>query len=183
MGEFQFAEDRNPSPASRPSTPKNAPFSSSRPTTPLNETTSHQEIFNTPSHPLHPSHPITTPQQFYDWFAIVEKTISHSQESHFRNHLETVEEHLARCEGMRDRVTQILDSVQAMICDWKNVEEGAESLQAACERLLEERVSAASARNSISFSSDKRRTASSKLKMKYLCAWNTMRNLNTRLEC
>lgn len=181
----QFAEERISSPTSRSSTPKNAPYHlSSRPATPLNDTTPpRQETFNTSLHPLHPAHPITTPQQFYDWFAIVEKTISHSQEAHFRNHLETVEEHLGRCEVMRDRVAEVLDLVQAMICDWKNVEEGAESLQAACERQLEERVSALSSRNPASVFSDKCRTASSELQMKFHCAWNTMRNLNMPLEC
>lgn len=93
-------------------------------------------------HPLHPTQPIVTPQQFYDWFAIVERTISHSQESHFRKHLQTVEEHLARCDLMRERVVEVESSVRSMLQEWRSVDEGAESLQAACERLLEERVRA-----------------------------------------
>ncbi|KAF8342284.1 Sec34-like family-domain-containing protein [Cantharellus anzutake] len=113
---------------------------SSRPGTPLAANISpRQETFNAPVHPLHPAHPIATPQQFYDWFAVVEQTISHSQEAHFRNHLETVQQQLARCEAMRNSVIEINDLVQGMLSDWRNVEEGAENLQAACERLLEER--------------------------------------------
>lgn len=41
---------------------------------------------------------------------------------------------------MRERVVEVESSVRAMLQEWRSVDEGAESLQAACERLLEERV-------------------------------------------
>ncbi|KAF8320910.1 Sec34-domain-containing protein [Clavulina sp. PMI_390] len=131
---LKFVEDGEPS--SRTSTPKLPTFPPSRPATPDNSKFSNT---NGGHHPLHPTQPIVTPQQFYDWFAIVERTISHSQESHFRQHLETVEEHLARCDLMRERVVEVEGSIQGMLQEWRSVDEGAESLQAACERLLEER--------------------------------------------
>lgn len=119
------------------STPKLPNFPPSRPGTP---DALRLPVTNGGHHPLHPTQPIVTPQQFYDWFAIVERTISHSQESHFRKHLQTVEEHLARCDLMRERVVEVESSVRSMLQEWRSVDEGAESLQAACERLLEERV-------------------------------------------
>lgn len=91
-------------------------------------------------HPLHPNQPITTPQQFHDWFALIEKSISHSQESHFRAYLAAMDSHLAMCDGMLERVLSVQGLVGEMLEDWKSVESGGRSLQGACERLLEERV-------------------------------------------
>ncbi|KAG8951221.1 Golgi transport complex subunit 3 [Tulasnella sp. 419] len=118
----------------------------SRPSTPVNK----QLALNTASprpgtpplknpHPLHPSQPITTPQLFHDWFALIDKSISHSQEAHFRAHLASVSSHLNTCDSLLEQVQAIDDDVLNMTEDWKGVEEGGQSLQGACERMLEER--------------------------------------------
>lgn len=112
-------------PISRPSTPSNIPMS----------------LSHSQQHPLHPTQPITTPQQFHDWFALIEKSISHSQESHFRAYLAAMDSHLSMCDGMLERVLDVQGLVGEMLEDWKSVESGGRSLQGACERLLEERVS------------------------------------------
>lgn len=92
-------------------------------------------------HPLHPAHPITTPQEFHDWFALIDKSISHSQESHFRAHLDNVSGHLGTCDNLLDTLDEVNEDVARMLLDWTGVEEGGQSLQGACERMLEERVS------------------------------------------
>ena len=54
--------------------------SDSRPTTPINRpiTTAHPHI-----HPLHPKQPVHTPQ-FYECLALINRSVAHSQELHFR---------------------------------------------------------------------------------------------------
>ncbi|KAG9011516.1 Golgi transport complex subunit 3 [Tulasnella sp. 427] len=114
---------------SRPSTPVNRNLAS-----PTSETPSSR-----PQHPLHPVHPIATPQDFHDWFALIDKSISHSQEAHFRAHLDTLSGYLNNCDTLLDQVNEVDEDVSRMMQDWTGVEEGGQSLQGACERMLEER--------------------------------------------
>ncbi|KAF9520990.1 hypothetical protein BS47DRAFT_2766 [Hydnum rufescens UP504] len=136
---LKFTEESDYDPHSRPSTPKTNPLS--RPGTPSNANGNKSSLSSAPNphHPLHPVHPITTPQQFYDWFSIVERTLSHAQESHFHNYLSTISDHLARCDAMLEGIEDVENCVKDMLKEWRGVEDGADSLQAACERLLEER--------------------------------------------
>ncbi|KAH8107660.1 Sec34-domain-containing protein [Cristinia sonorae] len=119
-----------PSSGSRPSTPNPVPAGS-----PLTSTK--------PSnvHALHPKHPIQTPQQFYDWFALIDRSVTHSQEAHFRAHLASVAEHLETCETLLKRIDGVDAEVDGMLTAWRSVEEGGKSLKEACEQLLEERDS------------------------------------------
>ncbi|TFK66890.1 Sec34-domain-containing protein [Pluteus cervinus] len=91
------------------------------------------------SHALHPKQPVQTPQQFYDWFALIDRSVSHSQESHFRAHVANVNEHLERCDWLLERVEEVEKEVDEMMDGWRGVEDGGKSLKDACERLLEER--------------------------------------------
>lgn len=81
-----------------------------------------------------------TPQQFYDWFALIDRSVAHSQEAHFRAHLESVSEHLETCDQLVERIDEVDREVDGMLEGWRGVEEGGRSLKGACERLLEERV-------------------------------------------
>ena len=92
-------------------------------------------------HALRPSHPVQTPQQFYDWFALIDRSVAHSQEAHYRAHLATLEDHLRVCDLLESRITEVETEVDGMMEGWRSVEEGGKSLKGACERLLEERVS------------------------------------------
>ncbi|EPQ56850.1 Sec34-domain-containing protein [Gloeophyllum trabeum ATCC 11539] len=132
---LKFSIDDAPS---RPSTPTSAlrnlkprAASSSRPPTPR------------PAHAatssLLPHAPITTPQQFYDWFALVDRSVAHAQEAHFRAHLAQLGEHLQTCDRLLARVGEVEDEVEGMLGEWRSVEEGGRSLKEACERLLEDR--------------------------------------------
>jgi len=100
-------------------------------------------------HALHPSHPVQTPQQFYDWFALIDRSVAHSQEAHYRAHLATLEDHLRVCDLLEKRITEVETEVDGMMEGWRSVEEGGKSLKGACERLLEERVSLISSTNSM----------------------------------
>ncbi|KAF8965587.1 Sec34-like family-domain-containing protein [Flammula alnicola] len=92
-------------------------------------------------HALHPPHPVQTPQQFYDWFALIDRSVAHSQEAHYRAHVASLEEHLRVCELLERRIEEIESEVDDMMEGWRGVEEGGKSLKGACERLLEERDS------------------------------------------
>lgn len=113
---------------SRPSTPSALGVSASRNTLPSSYAS------------LHPKQPIKTPEQFYDWFALIDRSVAHSQESHFRTHIANVSEHLDTCDALLDRIDTIEKEVDSMLENWRTVEEGGRSLKDACERLLDERV-------------------------------------------
>ncbi|KAF8478273.1 cis-golgi transport vesicle tethering complex subunit [Gautieria morchelliformis] len=134
-------------PISRPTTPASktvlvqgrsltAPSSPSRPSTPSRPDSGSNA---TPHHHLHPKHPIQTPEQFHDWFALIERSVAHSQEAHFRAHLETVSEHRATCEQLLQTVDNVEADVEGMMGEWMSVEAGGRSLKDACEKLLQER--------------------------------------------
>lgn len=89
---------------------------------------------------LHPKQPIQTPQQFYDWFALIDRSVAHSQEANYRAHLESVSEHLETCDRLIQRIDEVDTAVDGMLDEWRLVEEGGKSLKGACEQLLEERV-------------------------------------------
>ena len=92
------------------------------------------------SHPLHPKHPISTPQQFHDWFEVISRAVAHRQEAHFRAHVATVSTRLELCENLRSSLDDVDADVASMLTQWTSVEEGGRSLKDACERLLDERV-------------------------------------------
>lgn len=121
--------------------------SSSRPSTPSPFGVASPHTSNRPptTHALHPKHPIQTPQQFYDWFALIDRSVAHSQEAHFRAHLSSVAEHLETCEALLKRIDDVDTEVSGMLQAWRSVEDGGKSLKDACEQLLEERVRSASA--------------------------------------
>lgn len=89
---------------------------------------------------LQPKHPIQTPQQFYDWFALIDRSVTHSQEAHFRAHLGNVATHLETCDKLAVSVDEVEGEVERMLGEWRSVEESGKSLKEACEQLLEERV-------------------------------------------
>ncbi|KAH9168251.1 Sec34-like family-domain-containing protein [Lactarius sanguifluus] len=129
-----FPEETGP--ASRPATPlqrvKLGP--GSRPSTPLARPPASAH-----AHALHPGQPVQTPQQFYDWFALIDRSVAHSQEAHFRQHLLRVSEHLDMCDRLVSRIDQVDAEVAGMMDAWKSVEEGGKSLQDASQKLLDER--------------------------------------------
>ncbi|KAL1752519.1 Sec34-like family-domain-containing protein [Schizophyllum commune] len=123
---------RPPTPSARTRLPAAATTTSSSPRTGTPKPQNSQ-------HPLHPKHPIQTPQQFYDWFALVDREIAHSQEAHFRAHVASVAKHLAACDSLVEKIDDVDKEVEGMLEGWRTVEEGGKSLKDACERLLEER--------------------------------------------
>ena len=80
-------------------------------------------------------------QQFYDWLALIDHSVAHNQEAHFRHHLLRVSEHLDMCDRLVSRIDQVDTEVSGMMDAWKSVEEGGKSLQDASQKLLDERVS------------------------------------------
>jgi hypothetical protein len=84
---------------------------------------------------------VQTPQQFYDWFSLIDRSVAHSQEAHFRAHVASVAQQLESCDKLIDGIDEVDREVGEMLEGWRGVEEGGRSLKNACERLLEERVS------------------------------------------
>ncbi|PCH35965.1 Sec34-domain-containing protein [Wolfiporia cocos MD-104 SS10] len=124
------------------------PGSSSRPATPTARNREKLGLGSRPgtpsarhlaAHALHPKQPIQTPQQFYDWFALIDRSVAHSQEAHFRTHLENVSEHLETCDGLIQRIDEVDAAIGSMLKEWRVVEEGGKNLKDACEELLDER--------------------------------------------
>ncbi|KAH6906569.1 COG3 protein [Coprinopsis sp. MPI-PUGE-AT-0042] len=121
-----------------PSTPSlrivRAASTSSRPSTPLSALVNRAGL-----HGLHPKQPVHTTQQLYDWFALIDRSVAHSQEAHFRAHIATVSQHLDTCDFLLSKVDEIEQDVDVMLENWRSVEDGGKSLKDACERLLEEK--------------------------------------------
>ncbi|KAJ7661640.1 Sec34-like family-domain-containing protein [Mycena rosella] len=139
---YKFNED-DPGSSSRPSTPLGRGSRlepggrlgpGSRPSSPMPPTPARVS-----THALHPKQPVQTPQQFYDWFALIDRSVAHSQEAHFRAHVASVSEHLDTCDRLVERIDEVDAEVDGMLEGWRGVEEGGKSLKDACERLLEER--------------------------------------------
>lgn len=127
----------------------------SRPPTPALHTTQHSSRPATPTislgHPLHPKAPVQTPEQFYDWLALIDRSVTHSQDAHFRAHLALLTTHLSTCERLINGITEVDDVLGHMYKEWWRVEENGRIVKEGCERLVEERVSGSSA-HSVSFS-------------------------------
>ncbi|KAJ7467170.1 Sec34-like family-domain-containing protein [Mycena latifolia] len=137
---YKFTED-DPGSSSRPSTPLGRGRlepgrlgTGSRPSSPMPPTSA-----RVVTHALHPKQPVQTPQQFYDWFALIDRSVAHSQEAHFRAHVASVSEHLDTCDRLVECIDEVDAEVDGMLEGWRGVEEGGKSLKDACERLLEER--------------------------------------------
>lgn len=170
---------------SRPSTPiqRNRVVPNSRPGTPQSSATPTRTA-PLVTHALHPKQPVQTPQQFYDWFALIDRSVAHSQEAHFRAHVANVSEHLDTCDQIVERIDEVDREVAGMLEGWRNVEEGGKSLKDACEQLLEERV-----RGLPTFPSHTdadytgSRTGYWNLRTKSAHDWNISRNSSMQHEC
>ncbi|TFK18234.1 hypothetical protein FA15DRAFT_760714 [Coprinopsis marcescibilis] len=109
--------------------------SSSRPSTPSNAFPT-----RTGTHTLQPRQPVHTTQQLYDWFALIDRSVAHSQESHFRAHIASVSQHLGTYDFLLGKVDEIENELDMKLENWRSVEEGGgKSLKDARERLLEEK--------------------------------------------
>ena len=135
-------DDVGPPSRSSSPIPRNRLLAYSRPGTP-GPIVAHPSVRSQATNAMHPKHPIQTPQQFYDWFALIDRSVTHSQEAHFRAHLASVAGHLETCDALVQRIDAIDTAVESMLQGWRSVEEGGKSLKDACEELLEERVGAA----------------------------------------
>ena len=89
---------------------------------------------------LRPDRPVQTTQEFYDWFSMIERSVAHNQESHYRDHLAVVEKHLTTCEDLAESVESVHSNIDEMLDGWRSVEAGGRNLKDACEQLLDERV-------------------------------------------
>lgn len=89
---------------------------------------------------MYPEKPIYTTQDFYDWFALIENSVVHSQEASYRNYLSTVEGHLTTCDDLSNDLNSVFSEVDDMLSGWTAVEAGGRNMKEACELLLGERV-------------------------------------------
>jgi hypothetical protein len=84
---------------------------------------------------------VQSPEQFYDWFALVDRSVAHSQEAHFRAHVASLIEHLEVCDGLIKRIDEIDSMLGEMYEEWWRVEENGRVVKEGCERVVEKRVS------------------------------------------
>ncbi|KAJ3830003.1 Sec34-like family-domain-containing protein [Lentinula raphanica] len=139
---FDTANSERDSP-SRPSTPltkrllasavtPGTPGSTSRPGTPSSR-------LGPATHKLLPKHPLYTPQQFYDWHALISRSVTHAQEAHFRAHLDSVSSHIETCDFLISQIDLVKEEFTSMHSQWQGVEDGGRNLKESSEGLLIER--------------------------------------------
>ncbi|KAJ3763747.1 Sec34-like family-domain-containing protein [Lentinula raphanica] len=139
---FDTANTERDSP-SRPSTPltkrllasavtPGTPGSTSRPGTPSSR-------LGPATHKLLPKHPLYTPQQFYDWHALISRSVTHAQEAHFRAHLDSVSAHIETCDFLISQIDLVKEEFTSMHSQWQGVEDGGRNLKESSEGLLIER--------------------------------------------
>lgn len=93
-----------------------------------------------PSTTLAITEPISTTQQFHDWFTLVESSLEREQEEIYRLHLGELEEYIGSCEGVLEGLDDARGLVQEMEANYRFVEENSRALQVACETMLDEQV-------------------------------------------
>ena len=71
---------------------------------------------------------------------LIDRSVAHSQEAHFRAHVANVSEHLGTCDLLMERIDEVDREVDKMLGEWRGVEEGGKNMKDACQKLLEERV-------------------------------------------
>ncbi|KAH9958352.1 hypothetical protein BGW80DRAFT_1564997 [Lactifluus volemus] len=59
------------------------------------------------AHALHPKQPVRTRQQLYDRLAMIDRSVAHSQDAHFRHHLLRVSESQDTCDRLLSRIDQV----------------------------------------------------------------------------
>ncbi|GAA5973108.1 hypothetical protein JCM11641_006272 [Rhodosporidiobolus odoratus] len=91
-----------------------------------------------PADPLALRDPITSTQQFHDWFSRVEASLEAAHESAYRSHLSTLNDHLSTCTDLTGAVDDSLALLSELSANLSYVQENSSSLQTACEILLEE---------------------------------------------
>ncbi|KAF5391335.1 hypothetical protein D9757_002049 [Collybiopsis confluens] len=90
-------------------------------------------------HKLHPKHALHTPQQFYDWHALISRSVTHAQESHFRAHLESVSSRIETCDLLISHLDLVHSQLSSMHSQWQGVEDSGRSLKESSQGLLIER--------------------------------------------
>ncbi|KZT61970.1 Sec34-domain-containing protein [Calocera cornea HHB12733] len=116
----------------RPGTPsRQSPFPAGSPHTPSGASTSR----------LHPSAypPFTTVVALNDYLDLINASIEHEQEAHYRSFLHELDEYIETCNAINERLESIEHDVHSMLESWRAVESGSTRIQGASEQMLEER--------------------------------------------
>ncbi|BGP34343.1 Golgi transport complex subunit 3 [Rhodotorula toruloides] len=82
--------------------------------------------------------PISTAQQFHDWFSLVESSLERSQESVYVDHLSELVSHLETCDNVLVALDESRGLLSEMEANYRYVDENSRALQMACETMLEE---------------------------------------------
>jgi conserved oligomeric Golgi complex subunit 3 len=86
------------------------------------------------AHALHPKQPVRTRQQLYDRLALIDRSVAHGQDAHFRHHLLRVSESQDTCDRLLSRIDQVDTAVASMLDKRKSVEDGGKCLQDASQK-------------------------------------------------
>lgn len=81
---------------------------------------------------------VSTVQAFNDWFGIVADAIEVESEQRFRSYLEPVTVQLAVCEASLSELDDCRGLIREVEANWKFVDENAQSMERACEDMLQE---------------------------------------------
>ena len=134
-------------------------------------------------HALHPKAPVQTPEQFYDWLTLIDRSVTHSQDAHFRAHVASLTAHLETCERLINRITEVDHTLAQMYQEWWRVEENGRIVKEGCERLVEERVSPSPHIHPLAHPSVIIRTSCSMSLKISTSTWRTFKSSIVPLEC
>lgn len=85
--------------------------------------------------------PISSMQQFYDWYGRVEHSMESQQEQIYHSWLAEIRDHIDGCTGVLHRLEDARALLSEMEANYRYVDENSRSLQLACETMLDDQVS------------------------------------------
>jgi hypothetical protein len=84
--------------------------------------------------------PIETTQQFFNWFSLIEDEMEKGQEDIYLSHLATLRSYQQACDDLLDYITSAQNHLASQTEHYNFVSSKTQSLQGACEELLDEQT-------------------------------------------
>ncbi|TIB88310.1 hypothetical protein E3Q06_01941 [Wallemia mellicola] len=107
--------------------------------TPLEASTPQPQTTATATKTINPNQLITTPQQFFEWFEQIEKSIDEEHESKYQVHLNKLNQDLDLYGEILEKVNHLENEINRMRNEWQTIDDGTDSLKSACQKYMDER--------------------------------------------
>lgn len=93
-----------------------------------------------PQNDLYNPSSIDNTKQFLQWFSAIQREMEEEQEESYRNYMDKLSFYADHCQSMLKSVEKIRELLDSMMEKYSLVEEKSQSLQYACEKMLEDQV-------------------------------------------